>query len=387
MLSLLAAISVLQSPSHPDAVSLIRQMLDALQPVAGVQMTIESEPTLEGHVVPYKAVVRAAIGPDRYWAKCEGGAPIGTEFVAWDGKAMRYTGDAGNRAVDKNAALRVVENYASQPAFYGWKMFFDRDKYRDALRDGALYVHEESVEGHECDVVALSNHAMDHGEERAAVQYLWLDRQTHLPRAYQLHFFNRGKADTIPKMLIEDLEVNPVWTGGPFSDVPAHVTQPAVSPATDANKLALKTSPELVSLKSGAAIPDLDVQDLKYRTVKLRSLIHGPTLVAFWAPWCGPCVRELEALKSLPKVKNGSVRVIAVAVFDSKEHASRYAQSRPLPYTFVIDPDSERSRSRLATAFGVSAIPHAYLCGAHGLIVREWMGFTDAKTLAAELSR
>ena len=39
----------------------------------------------------------------------------------------------------------------------------------------------------------------------------------------------------------------------------------------------------------GTHLPDLEVKDRAYNSVKLAAFIGRPLLIAFWSSWCGPC--------------------------------------------------------------------------------------------------
>ncbi|MFZ9971245.1 MAG: TlpA family protein disulfide reductase, partial [Bacteroidia bacterium] len=44
--------------------------------------------------------------------------------------------------------------------------------------------------------------------------------------------------------------------------------------------------------------PSIDVVDLNRNTVAFDSLVKKGqiTVVSFWATWCGPCIKELQAI-------------------------------------------------------------------------------------------
>jgi len=49
-----------------------------------------------------------------------------------------------------------------------------------------------------------------------------------------------------------------------------------------------------------------------------------PTLVDFWAPWCGPCMAIAPQLKELAKDYDGKVKVCKLNVDEAPEIATEY---------------------------------------------------------------
>ena len=50
-----------------------------------------------------------------------------------------------------------------------------------------------------------------------------------------------------------------------------------------------------------------------------------PTLVDFWAPWCGPCKALTPTIESLANDLAGKAQIAKVNIDDHKELAVRYA--------------------------------------------------------------
>ena len=49
-----------------------------------------------------------------------------------------------------------------------------------------------------------------------------------------------------------------------------------------------------------------------------------PTLVDFWAPWCGPCLGLTPTIEAIATEKEGSVKVCKLNVDDNPETAAKY---------------------------------------------------------------
>lgn len=117
-------------------------------------------------------------------------------------------------------------------------------------------------------------------------------------------------------------------------------------------------------------LPDVVARDLSGGKRNLRALVDSPTVVNFWATWCGPCEREMPELGALHEElrERGAGGVIGIAIDSGKPgeirqfaeaHGANYLQLRAtrrwadrhfrlfgMPTTLVVD-SRGRIRARL----------------------------------------
>jgi thioredoxin 1 len=96
---------------------------------------------------------------------------------------------------------------------------------------------------------------------------------------------------------------------------PAHTSGPSM-PLTAAASAAASTLPH--GAKSGEPIT---VTDASFETLVLQSPL--PTLVDFWAPWCGPCKMISPIVEELGREYAGRIRVAKVNTDENPSWASR----------------------------------------------------------------
>ena len=104
----------------------------------------------------------------------------------------------------------------------------------------------------------------------------------------------------------------------------------------------------------------------------------GPTLVHFWATWCGVCEAEEGNVASLPAL---GYRVVTVASQSGEPAAvERYVEEHGLTFPVVLD-----QRGELAHQWGVSAFPTSFVLSPDGTIEHVEVGYTTEAGLRTRL--
>src|SRR5205085_4246935 len=89
---------------------------------------------------------------------------------------------------------------------------------------------------------------------------------------------------------------------------------------------------------TGTRLPDLELRDLAYQPVKFSELKGQPTLITFWAPWCGPCLAEFPILQRLQDGYKGKLKIVAIAVQDSRLNVLEFIKRHPTyKFSFLSD--------------------------------------------------
>jgi Thiol-disulfide isomerase and thioredoxins len=116
-------------------------------------------------------------------------------------------------------------------------------------------------------------------------------------------------------------------------------------------------------------------------TAQLGDIIKGdlPVVITFWATWCKPCLNELESLKDIQDEWQGKVRIIAIAMDDSKTSAKVKAlvSGKRLPFEIYQDINQE-----FFQAMNFSSIPFAVVVNSEGTITYQHSGFSPGSETA-----
>jgi thiol-disulfide isomerase/thioredoxin len=130
--------------------------------------------------------------------------------------------------------------------------------------------------------------------------------------------------------------------------------QTAPAPPAAAPRVGAK-APELRLLPVGGGVP-----------VSLEQFRGNPTLVVFWATWCGYCKREMPLLKSLSDqyVAKG-LRVVTVGSpsRQTEEDVAKYQIAEQLPFIVLWDPQGKALQD-----WAIGAFPTNFLIDAEGVV-------------------
>jgi cytochrome c biogenesis protein CcmG/thiol:disulfide interchange protein DsbE len=130
------------------------------------------------------------------------------------------------------------------------------------------------------------------------------------------------------------------------------------------------------STNSSNKLPDIKIKDLNGKMVSANTISNEgkPMVVSFWATWCKPCIRELNAVNDqiVDWEDETGVKVVAISIDDSRQSARvrPFVASQGWEYDVYLDENSELRR-----ALNVNNIPHTFLLNGKGEIVWQHNGY------------
>lgn len=123
-------------------------------------------------------------------------------------------------------------------------------------------------------------------------------------------------------------------------------------------------------LPSGKA-PAFALPALAGGTVASAELAGSPTLLAFWAPWCGVCRAESQNLSWLQSLLGKRAKVISIASqYDQLSEVQAYVSEQGVDYPVLLGGRS------VARSFEVHAYPTLFFLDANGEIKHAAVGYT-----------
>ena len=124
-------------------------------------------------------------------------------------------------------------------------------------------------------------------------------------------------------------------------------------------------------------LPNITIADLQGKPVNIQEFAAGgqTTILSFWATWCSPCKRELDAISELYPVWTSEYNTKLVAI--TIDNARALTQVKPLiqekgwEFDVLVD-----SKQELQQALNFQAIPQTFVVDKDGNIVYQHEGYT-----------
>ena len=126
-------------------------------------------------------------------------------------------------------------------------------------------------------------------------------------------------------------------------------------------------------------IPSVQIKDLDNKTVNTQDLFQEESLIilSFWATWCKPCIKELDAYNEniIDWADETGVKLIAVSIDNTR------SMSRVAPFVngrgwdnikFYLDPNEDFKR-----AMNIVNVPHTLLLDGQGNILWQHTSYSE----------
>ena len=125
-------------------------------------------------------------------------------------------------------------------------------------------------------------------------------------------------------------------------------------------------------------LPNVTIKDLQGKDVNIAKLSNNgkPFVLTFWATWCGPCIKEHNALDEVYqdwKDETG-VKIYSVSIDDSRSTAKvkPFVEGKGWDFEVLLDVNKDLARS-----MNVNNPPYTFLFNGQGKLVYQHSGYFE----------
>lgn len=137
---------------------------------------------------------------------------------------------------------------------------------------------------------------------------------------------------------------------------------------------------EMISAQtpSNKTIPSADVKTLDGKNINTSTFSNNgkPIIISFWATWCRPCKKELDAIAEQYEewVTQTGVKLIAVSIDDARSALKVGAEVKSKDWKFDVFIDENQDFKRVMS---VNAIPYTVIIDGKGNIVWQHNSYAE----------
>lgn len=117
--------------------------------------------------------------------------------------------------------------------------------------------------------------------------------------------------------------------------------------------------------------PDITVNSLQGKPLKLSDLKGKVVLLNFWATWCPPCREEIPSMMKLNSAMAGKpFQMVAVSIDEGGVPAiESFFKTSGFALPAYTDPDG-----RGAKTYGITGVPETFVIDKNGILVKKVIG-------------
>lgn len=133
----------------------------------------------------------------------------------------------------------------------------------------------------------------------------------------------------------------------------------------------------LISVASNA-LPSVQLKDINGNVVNTAELLNDgkPFIISFFATWCKPCMRELEAINDnyIDWQEETGLKMILVSIDEGQNVAKvkPLVDSKGWDFQVLLDPNGDFKR-----AMNVQMVPSLFILDGEGNVIEAHTGYTD----------
>lgn len=133
----------------------------------------------------------------------------------------------------------------------------------------------------------------------------------------------------------------------------------------------------VVSASAQKIVPEIDVKTLEGQSVNIQDYTNKGqiTVLSFWATWCAPCKKELNAISDVYEQwqEDYDVQLVAVTIDDSRALRKVKPMVDGFSWDYIVLSDANED---LKKALNFQTVPQTFLIDQEGNIVYSHSGYS-----------
>ncbi len=132
----------------------------------------------------------------------------------------------------------------------------------------------------------------------------------------------------------------------------------------------------------GASAPIFDLTTLDGESMSSDDLLGKPSVLFFWAPWCGVCRADAHNIEDLRDAVGDEVHIISVALsYEDVQSVENFVEEHGVTGPVLM---GNRGTSR---EFRIDSFPTIYILDEEGRVASSIVGYTTELGLRLRLAR
>lgn len=142
----------------------------------------------------------------------------------------------------------------------------------------------------------------------------------------------------------------------------------------------LKQSTQSVEQKEKVMLPDFTLVDMNGNEVSSSDLLGKPTIINFWATWCGYCMEEMPDFQTAYETYGDKINFVMIDAVDGVQETEQKGRAyvEENAYTFPVYFDTKREG---VISCGVTGFPSTLFVAADGEVLLGWPSYISGERL------
>jgi len=129
-------------------------------------------------------------------------------------------------------------------------------------------------------------------------------------------------------------------------------------------------------IKKGLPFPNPSLSDSKNNQVFLLNDSAKLYMLVFWASWCGPCIREIPALKNIQKkFSDLSLSIKSISIDENSSNWLEAMEKQSMNWEQYLIPNNDLLK--IKAQFSINSIPTTIFLDSNHIEIKRFIGYSE----------